>query len=72
MEQLKPVTWREFVARMNELGFEGPFYGGKHPKMRRGDLTAIIPNRHESEIGVGFLRRLLRQAEIGNDEWLNK
>jgi len=72
MERLKPVTWREFVRRMQELGFEGPFSGGKHPKMKKGDLTLIIPNKHESEIGVGFLTRLLRQAGISKSEWLKK
>ena len=54
MEKLKPVTWKEFVLRMKELGFEGPFFGGKHPKMKKGTQTIIIPNKHESEIGVGF------------------
>lgn len=72
MGKLKPVTWKEFVSRMKELGFEGPFFGGKHPKMKRGDLTVIIPNRHESEIGIGFLTRLLRQAGISKEEWLNE
>ncbi|MCR4293338.1 MAG: hypothetical protein NUV76_10730, partial [Candidatus Kuenenia sp.] len=30
-----------------------------------------IPNKHESEIGAGFLRRLLNQAGISKDEWLS-
>lgn len=60
MEKLKPVTWQEFVSRMKKLGFERPFFGGKHPKMKKGIQTIIIPNKHESEIGVGFLMRLLR------------
>ncbi len=64
MEKLKPVTWLEFVSRMKELGFEGPFYGGKHPKMKRGNQTIIIPNKHESEIGIGFLTRLLNKREL--------
>ncbi|OGW21735.1 MAG: hypothetical protein A2Z82_00045 [Nitrospirae bacterium GWA2_46_11] len=72
MEKLTPVSWRDFVSRMRELGFEGPFFGGKHPKMKKGNLTVITPNKHESQIGVGFLKRLLRQAGIGEDEWLNK
>jgi hypothetical protein len=36
MEKLKPVTWQEFVSRIRELGFEGSFFGGKHPKMQKG------------------------------------
>mgnify|MGYP001561566988 FL=1 len=72
MEKLKPVTWLAFVSRMKEHGFEGPFYGGKHPKMKRGNQTIIIPNKHESEIGIGFLTRLLKQEGISKVEWLNK
>lgn len=72
MPRLKPVSWREFVRRMRELGFEGPYAGGRHPQMRRGNVTVIIPNPHEDEIGVGFLTRLLRQAGITREEWLGK
>jgi len=72
VEPIRPVTWKDFVAKMKDLGYEGPYSGGKHPKMRKGDLTIIIPNPHEAEIGVGFLKRLLRQAGISNDEWLKK
>jgi hypothetical protein len=30
----------------------------------------IVPNPHEGEIGVGFLKRLLRQAGVAREEWL--
>ena len=72
MTRLKPVSWREFVQRMRELGFEGPYAGGRHPQMRRGNVTVIIPNPHEGEIGVGFLTRLLRQAGVTREEWLGE
>ncbi len=72
MPKLAPVSWRELVQRMRELGFEGPYAGGRHPQMRRGELTVIIPNPHDAEIGVGLLQRILRQAGISRDEWLEK
>lgn len=56
MTRLTPISHRSFVRRLRELGFEGPFSGGRHPQMRRGDLTLIIPNPHEGDIGVGLLR----------------
>jgi predicted RNase H-like HicB family nuclease len=31
----------------------------------------IFRNRHEIEIGVGFLKRLLKQAGITEKDWLN-
>lgn len=70
MPKLGPVSRRSFIQRLRELGFEGPFAGGKHPQMRRGDLTVIIPNEHVGDISPGFLTRLLRQAGISRDEWL--
>ena len=70
MPKLPPVSRRKFIQRLRQLGFAGPYAGGKHPQMKRGDLTLIIPNEHESDIGPGFLQRLLRQAGISRDEWL--
>jgi predicted RNA binding protein YcfA (HicA-like mRNA interferase family) len=69
MSRLLPVSWSDLVKRLRELGFEGPYAGGKHPQMRRGELTLIIPNPHEGDISVGLLKRLLRQAGSG---WGNK
>jgi hypothetical protein len=40
--------------------------------MRRGDVTLIIPNFHEGDIGVGLLSRLLRQAGVSREEWLGE
>jgi predicted RNA binding protein YcfA (HicA-like mRNA interferase family) len=70
MSRLTPISWHNLVKRLHELGFEGPYSGGKHPQMRRGDVTVIIPNRHEGDIGVGLLSRLLRQAGVSREEWL--
>ncbi len=72
MARLTPVSQREFVGRLRELGFAGPYAGGRHPQMRRGDVTVIIPNPHEGDIGVGLLRRILRQAGVSREEWLGK
>ena len=57
---------------MRQLGFEGPYSGGKHPQMKRGQVTLIIPNQHQVDIGPGFLSRLLRQAGISREEWLGR
>jgi len=72
MARLTPVSNRELVRRLRELGFDGPYAGGRHPQMRRGDLTLIIPNPHEGDIGAGLLQRILRQADISREEWLGE
>ncbi len=48
------MSWRKLVQRIQALGFEGPYAGGWHPQVCKGDLTLIIPNPHEGDIGVGL------------------
>ncbi|NOZ59720.1 MAG: type II toxin-antitoxin system HicA family toxin [Euryarchaeota archaeon] len=72
MSKLTPVSWRELVRRLRELGFEGPYYGGKHPFMIKGDLTLTIPNPHRKKIGVPLLSKILKQAGISREEWIEK
>jgi hypothetical protein len=55
MARLIPVSRRKLVERFKELGFDGPYSGGKYPQMRRGNLTIIIPNPHQGDISVGLL-----------------
>jgi predicted RNA binding protein YcfA (HicA-like mRNA interferase family) len=55
MPRLTPVKWRDLVERLRALGFEGPFAGGKHPYMVRGDLVLTVPNPHRQEIGADLL-----------------
>ncbi|MGZ4162236.1 MAG: type II toxin-antitoxin system HicA family toxin [Neobacillus sp.] len=71
MSKLSPVSWRELVAILKALGFIGPYEGGKHPYMVKSDLVLTLPNPHKQEISVDLLKRLLRQADIDRDTWLN-
>ena len=72
MARLGPLSWGELVRRQRELGFEGPYAGGRHPQMRRGELTLVLPNPHAGDIGVGLLVRILRQAGVTREEWLGE
>jgi len=69
MAKLQPISWKGLVARLHNLGFEGPFYRGKHPYMIRNELRLTIPNPHSQQIGVDLLVRILRQAEISREDW---
>ena len=70
MPSLNPVSRRELVRKLKGLGFEGPFPGGKHQWMRRGDCLTI-PNLDEGAIDPGLIRRILHQAGITLEEWMN-
>jgi predicted RNA binding protein YcfA (HicA-like mRNA interferase family) len=67
--RLNPVSRREFVQRLRRLGFEGPYSGGRHEFMLRGDRRLILPNPHRGDISRDLLVRLLCQAGITREEW---
>lgn len=71
MPPLSPVSHKELVKRLRQLGFEGPYSGGKHLFMMKGDLQLTIPNPHRSDIGNPLLSRILKQADITPEEWNN-
>ena len=60
MSKLSPVSFRELIRKLKTLDFEGPFPGGKHLFMIKGDLRLAIPNPHRQDIGVDLLKRILR------------
>ena len=70
MSRLTPVSRAELVRRLGVLGFEGPFLGGRHNFMVRGEVRLIVPNPHRSQIGLDLLARILRQAGGDRDAWL--
>lgn len=70
--KLMPISRRELIRRLKKLDFEGPFPGSKHEVMARGDDSVIIPNSHRGEaISVDLLKKVLKQAGISRDEWID-
>ncbi len=69
MPHFGPIKRRDLIRYLRRLGFEGPYSGGKHQFMIRGDVTLRLPNPHRGDIGKEFLARVLRQAGIQRDEW---
>jgi predicted RNA binding protein YcfA (HicA-like mRNA interferase family) len=70
-KRYSPLPFREVKRRLEAAGFAEANQKGSHVKFvrRTGDYayTAIDP-RH-SEIAVGTLRSILRQARIDPEEW---
>jgi len=69
MPRLTPVSRHQLVRRLKKLGFEGPYTGGRHDFMLRGDIRLILPNPHRGVISVDLLSRLLRQSGVTRKEW---
>jgi predicted RNA binding protein YcfA (HicA-like mRNA interferase family) len=64
-----PVKRKDLIGYLRRLGFEGPYSGGKHQFMAKGDLTLRIPNPHQGDIGRDLLTKILKQAQIDKKEW---
>jgi hypothetical protein len=69
MPQLAPIARSTLVRYLWQLGFEGPYAGGKEQYMVRGETRLALPNPHHGDISRHFLARILRQAGITHVEW---
>jgi len=66
------ISRRELIRKFKSLGYKGPYSGGKHQFMSKGDKKIRIPNPHgQSDISKSLLKEILRQADISNEEWEN-
>ena len=75
MSRWTPCKRRDFIYRLRQLGFDGPFSGTRHQFMLYEQKRLTIPSN--SEYSVGQLRMLIREieeiigAEISLNEWEN-
>jgi len=69
MPPFGPISRKDLIRYLRAMGFDGPYSGGKHSFMLKGDLTLTIPNPHKDDIGRELSARILRQAGISRKEW---
>ena len=73
MTAWRPLKRRDFIRKLRELGFDGPFSGTRHQFMVWGQYRQTIPTN--AEYSVPQVRMLLRQIEavlgrpVPLDEW---
>jgi predicted RNA binding protein YcfA (HicA-like mRNA interferase family) len=76
MPGLTPCKRREFIRKLRALHYAGPYSGGNHSFMTKTPAVAIpgaaqtirVPN---TDIDVGLLKRILRNAGIADDVFIN-
>jgi predicted RNA binding protein YcfA (HicA-like mRNA interferase family) len=69
MPPFGPVSRKNLIRYFRAIGFDGPYSGGKHSFLTKGDLAVTIPNPHNGDIGRELSARVLRQAGITREEW---
>jgi predicted RNA binding protein YcfA (HicA-like mRNA interferase family) len=65
-----PIKRSDLIRNLRKLGFEGPYTGGKHQYMVRGEVRVVLPNPHQGDISRDLLAQILRQAGISREEWV--
>ena len=69
MPKLPHISGAEVVRALTRLGFEKIRQSGSHVVMRPGAVGCVVPMH--SEVKVGTLAGILRQAEISADEFID-
>lgn len=75
MSRWTPCKRRDFVKKLQQLGFDGPFSGSRHQFMVFDDNRLTIPSN--DEYSVPQLRMMIREIEeiiarrISLDRWVN-
>lgn len=65
----KSISLKKLILKFRELGFDGPYSGGRHLFMSKGTLKVRVPNPHKGDISAGLVTEILRQARISKAEW---
>ncbi len=73
MHAWQPCKRREFIRRIRQLGFQGPFQGTRHQFMIYEQHRLAIPSN--AEFSVPQLRFMMREIEgvlerqVSSSEW---
>ena len=65
----KNISWRKIVQKFRRLGFDGPYSGGRHLFMEKGEHRVHIPNQHQGDISRGLVKEILEHTGISKEEW---
>jgi predicted RNA binding protein YcfA (HicA-like mRNA interferase family) len=68
MPKLPRVSGASVVRALERLGFEKVRQSGSHVIMQRGSKGCVVPMH--SEVKVGTLAGVLRQADVSPDEFI--
>ncbi len=68
MPKLPVLSGADVVRALDRLGFAQVRQRGSHVVMRRGSVGTVVPLHRE--IKLGTLAGILRQAQLGHDEFL--
>ena len=72
MPKLPSVRAIQIISVLEKLGFEVARQRGSHLRLRHSDGRVVtIPVHSGQDIGKGLLRKILRDAELSRDEFID-
>ena len=72
MPKLPSVRAIQVISVLKKLGFEVARQRGSHLRLRHSDGRVVtIPVHSGQDIGKGLLRKILRDAELSRDEFID-
>ncbi|KAB2837068.1 MAG: type II toxin-antitoxin system HicA family toxin [Candidatus Brocadia sp.] len=69
MPKFGPIKRKDLIRYLRQLGFIGPYSGGKHQFMVKEKLKVRIPNPHKDDIGENLLKQILKEIGIDRTKW---
>ena len=70
MPKLSPISARKLITILESLGFQGLRQKGSHVRMEHSDgRKTSIPVHAGEKVGVGLLRKILRDTRISRSEF---
>ena len=72
MPPLPILKARDIIAALHKIGFETIRQKGSHVRLKHPDGRVVtVPVHPGQDIGRGLLRKILRDAELSRDEFVN-
>ena len=71
MDKIKPLPAKKVIKALEKIGFREIRQKGSHLFMRHPDGRTTLITIHPSEdIGKGLIRKVISDAKVTRDEWL--
>ncbi len=71
MSKITSCSRNELIRKLRKLGFVGPFSGGKHSYMKKGNYRQTLPNPHSKDISAILVKEIIKQSGLSDDDWLD-
>ena len=73
MSKILPSSAKKVIKALESLGFTQIRQKGSHLFMQHPDgRTTIVPIHSGKDLGKGILRKIINDAKITRDEWIDQ